>query len=137
MKMKHKWKTLFRIIMGVTGICETVLGLSIVFFAHALQSYIATGVLYEPLNLRILGMMDFYIGLAYIFLGVWPDKYPAVNRGTCFLRFGLSCLFFIEGFWLLKEEGLRMTYQLLSAFDFFLFIIQLSYIRATVTGTGR
>jgi hypothetical protein len=135
--MKPKWKTLFRIIIGATGICETVLGLSIVFFASALQSFIATGVLYEPLNLRILGMMDFYIGLAYVFLAVWPDKYPVLNRGTCFLRFGLSCLFFVEGFWLLKEEGLRTTYQLLSAFDFFLFFIQFLYIRATLTETGQ
>lgn len=129
--MRNVWIKLFRLIMGVTGICEMFLGLSIIFFATQLQSYFAAGLLYEPLNLRILGMMDFFIGAVYFQISRRPDYYRILNRGTSLLRLGLSCVFFIEGFWLLEERGLRMMYQLLAIFDFFLFLIQTLYIRKT------
>jgi hypothetical protein len=127
--MKNVWKKVFQLIMGATGISETLLGLSIIFFASQLQHYLATGILSEPLYLRILGMMDFFIGVAYFQISRRPDYYRILNRGTSFLRLGLSCVFFVEGFWLLKGEGLRMMYQFLAFFDFFLFVIQTLYLR--------
>ncbi len=129
MKMTDRWKNIFQLVMGITGICETVLGLSIVFFAAKLQTYIATGVLQEPLYLRILGMMDFYIGFTYVQIARRPDYYLLLNKSTSWLRLGLSCVFFAEGFWLLEERGLRLTYQLLAVFDLSLFFIQTHYIR--------
>lgn len=127
--MKNVWKKVFQLIMGATGISETLLGLSIIFFASQLQHYLATGILSEPLYLRILGMMDFFIGVAYFQISRRPDYYRILNRGTSFLRLGLSCVFFVEGFWLLEGEGLRMMYQFLAFFDFFLFTIQTLYLR--------
>ncbi len=127
--MSNIWKRSFQLIMGITGICEILLGLSIVFFASQLQQYFATGILSEPLYLRILGMMDFFIGVTYFQISRRPDYYRILNRGTSLLRFGLSCVFFVEGFWLLEERGLRMMYQFLAFFDFFLFTIQTLYLR--------
>ena len=128
--MQHRWKTLFRTITGVTGVCEALLGLCIVFFAADLQRYLATGALYEPLNLRILGMMDFYIGMTYVFIAKDPDKYAILNKGTCWLRLALSALFFAEGFWLLHDGSLKLIYQSLGFFDLLLFIVQAIYLKA-------
>ncbi len=130
-KMSNLWRNSFRIIMGITGICETILGLSIIFFAGRLQPYIDTGVLQEPLYLRILGMMDFYIGVTYYQISRRPDHYLLLNKSTSYLRLGLSCVFFVEGVWLLEDRRLRLIYQLLAIFDFFLFSIQTLYIRKT------
>jgi hypothetical protein len=127
--MKNVWKKVFQLIMGATGISETLLGLSIIFFASQLQHYLATGILSEPLYLRILGMMDFFIGVTYFQISRRPDYYRILNRGTSFLRLGLSSVFFVEGFWFLEGEGLRMMYQFLAFFDFFLFTIQTLYLR--------
>ncbi len=124
------WKTPFRLFVGITGLCETILGLSIVFFASFLQRYLATGSLPEPLNLRILGMMDLCIGLCYIAIGLFPDRLLTLNAATCAMRFGLSCLFLVEGLWLLEDTMLRLTYQFLAIFDFSLFLIQALYIRS-------
>lgn len=129
--MSNLWKKLFQLVIGVTGICEALLGLSIIFFAAYLQPYIDTGVLPEPLYLRILGMMDFCIGIAYFNISRKPDEYFILNKSTCYLRLGLSCVFLAEGIWLLEKETLRLTYQLLAVFDFFLFSIQGIYIRQT------
>lgn len=127
--MTKFWRKIFILIIGITGICEMLLGLSIVFFASQLQHYFATGILSEPLYLRILGMMDFFIGLTYFQISRRPDHYRILNKGTSYLRLGLSCVFFVEGFWLLEEKSLRMMYQFLAFFDFFLFIIQTLYLR--------
>lgn len=127
--MSSVWKRSFKLIMGITGICEIFLGLSIVFFASQLQHYFSTGILSEPLYLRILGMMDFFIGVAYFQISRRPEYYRILNRGTSLLRLGLSCVFFVEGFWLLEERGLRMMYQFLAIFDFSLFVIQALYLR--------
>lgn len=129
--MSDFWKRAFQIVMGITGICEMLLGISIVFFAARLQPYIDTGVLPEPLYLRILGMMDFYIGAAYFQISRRPDYYLLLNKGSSYLRLGLSSVFFAEGVWLLEDRGLRITYQSLAIFDFFLFFIQTLYIRNT------
>ncbi|MBL8293071.1 MAG: hypothetical protein JNN08_14590 [Bryobacterales bacterium] len=115
--------------LGITGLCETVLGLAIVFLAGTLQRYLATGIVPEPLNLRILGMMDFNIGLWYLLIAANPEKYVVLNRVTCFLRLGLSVLFLVEGTWLLQDWPLRLMYQFLAVFDFFLFAIQGLYLR--------
>ncbi len=125
------WKRLFQAIIGFTGIIEALLGLLIIFFASYLQPYIDTGVLPEPLYLRILGVMDFYIGIAYIFISFNPDKYYILNKWTCYLRIGLSVIFLVEGVWLLEAKGLRLVYQSLAVFDFFLFLIQAAYIQKT------
>lgn len=127
--MFHLWKILFQAVIGVTGICEILLGLSVVFFASGLQPYIDTGVLPEPLYLRILGIMDFYIGVTYFTISRNPEKYFLLNKSTCYLRLGLSCIFLTEGLLLLEDKGLRLVYQALSVFDFFLFIIQSVYIK--------
>jgi hypothetical protein len=82
------WKRLFQAVVGLTGIIETLLGLLIIFFAAYLQTYIDTGILPEPLYLRILGVMDFYIGVAYIYISFKPDKYYILNKGT----WGYGCL---------------------------------------------
>ena len=119
------WKRLFQAVIGLTGIIETLLGLLIIFFAAYLQPYIDTGILPEPLYLRILGVMDFYIGIAYIYISFKPDKYYILNKGTCYLRLGLSGIFLIEGVWLLEAKGLRLIYQSLAVFDFFLFLYRL------------
>jgi len=123
---------LFRLILGATGICEMLLGLSIIFFATQLQSYFATGWLYEPLNLRILGMMDFFIGAIYFQISRRPDYYRILNKGTAYLRLGLSLVFFAEGFFLLEQGRLRVVYQFLTIFDFFLFAIQTTYLRKSM-----
>jgi hypothetical protein len=115
--------------MGITGLSEAILGLAIVFFAGSLQHYFATGILSEPLYLRILGMMDFYIGVTYLQIARNPTYYLLLNRRTSYLRLGLSALFFVEGFFLLEESGLRMMYQSLAVFDFSLFVIQTLYIK--------
>lgn len=125
------WKRLFQLVTGLTGISEALLGLIIVFFASHLQPYIDTGVLPEPLYLRILGVMDFYIGIAYIFISFNPEKHYILNKWTCYLRIGLSAIFLIEGVWLLEAKGLRLIYQSLAVFDFFLFSIQAAYIKKT------
>jgi hypothetical protein len=130
--MSSKWKRIFRLILGITGSCETLLGLSIVFFATYLQRYLATGVLSEPLYFRILGMMDFYIGLCYVVIALHPDRYLILNKGTCLMRLGLSCLFLAEGVWLLEEKGLRLIYQFFALFDFSLFVIQGLYIKSAM-----
>jgi hypothetical protein len=119
------------LVTGLTGISEALLGLIIVFFALHLQPYIDTGVLPEPLYLRILGVMDFYIGIAYIFISFNPEKHYILNKWTCYLRIGLSAVFLIEGVWLLEAKGLRLIYQSLAVFDFFLFSIQAAYIQKT------
>lgn len=129
--MSHLWKILFQAVIGVTGFCEILLGLSIIFFASGLQPYIDTGILPEPLYLRILGMMDFYIGVTYFTISRNPDKYLLLNKSTCYLRLGLSCVFLAEGLWLLENRGLRLVYQTLSLFDFFLFSMQALYIKKT------
>mgnify|MGYP001592490247 FL=1 len=125
------WKRLFQLVTGLTGVSEALLGLIIVFFASHLQQYIDTGVLPEPLYLRILGVMDFYIGIAYVFISINPEKYYILNKWTCYLRIGLSAIFLIEGVWLLEAKGLRLIYQSLAVFDFFLFSIQAVYIKKT------
>mgnify|MGYP001563224386 CR=1 FL=1 len=125
------WKRLFQLVTGLTGVSEALLGLIIVFFASHLQQYIDTGVLPEPLYLRILGVMDFYIGVAYILISFQPDKNYILNKWTCFLRLGLSAVFLVEGVWLLEAKGLRLIYQSLAVFDFFLFSIQAVYIQKT------
>ena len=129
--ISNMWKRLFQAVIGLTGIIETLLGLLIIFFAAYLQPYIDTGILPEPLYLRILGVMDFYIGIAYIYISFKPDKYYILNKGTCYLRLGLSGIFLIEGVWLLEAKGLRLIYQSLAVFDFFLFSIQAAYIQKT------
>lgn len=126
--MPNRLRTLFRLILAITGLCETLLGLSIVFFATFLQRYLATGILPEPLNFRILGMMDFYIGLCYLVIAADPQRYLILNKATCLMRLGLSCLFLVEGVWLLQDSGLRLTYQFLALFDFSLFVIQGWYV---------
>ena len=118
-------------VTGLTGVSEALLGLIIVFIASHLQPYIDTGVLPEPLYLRILGVMDFYIGIAYIFISFNPEKHYVLNKWTCYLRIGLSAVFLIEGVWLLEAKGLRLIYQSLAVFDFFLFSIQAVYIKKT------
>lgn len=118
-------------VTGLTGVSETLLGLIIVFFASHLQPYIDTGLLPEPLYLRILGVMDFYIGIAYILISFNPEKHYILNKWTCYLRIGLSAVFLIEGVWLLEAKGLRLIYQSLAVFDFFLFSIQAAYIQKT------
>lgn len=125
------WKISFKVVMGITGVCEMLLGISIVFFASRLQPYIDTGVLPEPLYLRILGVMDFYIGAAYFQISRRPGYYLLLNKSASYLRLGLSVIFFAEGIWLLEERGLRIIYQSLAIFDFFLFFIQTLYIRNT------
>lgn len=127
--MTKVWNKLFRLFIGITGLCEMILGLSIVFFASQLQSYFATGILSEPINLRILGMMDFFIGFAYLRISCRPDYYRTLNKGTSIMRLGLSCLFFVEGYWLLEDKNLRIMYQFLAFFDLFLFIIQTLYLK--------
>lgn len=125
------WKRLFQFVTGLTGVSEALLGLIIVFFASHLQQYIDTGMLPEPLYLRILGVMDFYIGIAYVFIAINPEKHYILNKWTCFLRLGLSAVFLVEGAWLLEAKGLRLVYQSLAVFDFFLFFIQAVYIKKT------
>ena len=127
--MSDTQNKLFLLAIGITGICEMILGLSIVFFASWLQNYFAAGVLPEPLNLRILGMMDFFIGAAYLQIARRPEYYRVLNRGSSFLRLGLSGLFFVEGFWLLERNSLRIMYQFLAFFDFFLFAIQTVFLK--------
>ena len=122
--MIHTIRILFRLIMGLTGVSEAVLGLAIVFFATGLQAYLAPDLLAEPLYLRIIGMMDFWIGSLYILIAIDPVRHAHVNKSTSFLRLGLSAVFFVEGFWLLQRWDLRLMYQLLGAFDFSLFLIQ-------------
>ncbi len=129
--MSNLWRRSFQVVMGVTGISEILLGLSIVFFAAKLQPYIDTGILPEPLYLRILGMMDLYIGVTYFQISLRPDHYLLLNKSTSYLRLGLSCVFFVEGVWLLEKRELRLIYQSLAIFDFFLFTIQTLYIRKT------
>lgn len=120
---------LFRIIVGLTGVSEMIIGIAIVFFATKLQSYLAPGVLYEPLNLRILGAMDLFIGTLYVLISARPDHYCLLNKSTAYLRLGLSALFFAEGFFLLEAGGLRTIYRLLAFFDFFLFAVQFIYLK--------
>lgn len=122
--------TLFRWVVGLTGVCEALLGLSILFFAQDLQEWVAPGMLDEPLYLRIIGMMDFWIGLLYLLIGIDPERFAQLNRATRYLRLGLSGVFFAEGFWLLEEALLRWSYQLLAIFDLFLCIIQSLYLRS-------
>jgi hypothetical protein len=122
-------RTVFRLILGITGLCEAILGIAIVLFATYLQHYLAPEVLPEPLYLRIVGMMDFYIGLVYILIALNPDKHLTLNKATRAMRLGLACLFFVEGVWLLETRGLRLLYQFLAFFDFFLFTIQSLYLR--------
>lgn len=126
-----KWNFLFRLIMGVTGVAESILGASIVLFAVPLQTWIAPGILSEPLYLRILGMMDLWIGLCYFQIGRQPDRWRQLNQSTAYLRLGLCCVFLVEGVWLLDEPLLRWAYQLLALFDFSLFLIQTLYLRKT------
>ncbi|MDH5509232.1 MAG: hypothetical protein OEZ32_02640 [Nitrospinota bacterium] len=121
-------RNIFRLVMGCTGAVEAVMGLSIVFFAGTLQAYLATGNLYEPLYLRILGMMDFNIGLAYLLIAFSTDQVRVLNRWSAFMRLGLSILFFTEGLFLLKEGSLRLIYQFLGVFDLSLFAMQLWYL---------
>jgi hypothetical protein len=56
--MKNVWKKVFQLIMGATGISETLLGLSIIFFASQLQRYLATGILSEHLYLNLAFVVD-------------------------------------------------------------------------------
>ncbi len=128
--MRNKLTTLFRLYLGITGVCETLLGLSIVFLASVLQHFLETGALEEPLNFRILGMMDFYIGIGYVAIALNPEKHLLLNKVTCLMRLGLACLFLVEGLFLLHDSGLRLTYQLLAAFDLSLFVSQGLYIRS-------
>ncbi|MDH5638689.1 MAG: hypothetical protein OEZ04_09375 [Nitrospinota bacterium] len=121
-------RKLFKLVIGFTGAVEAVMGLSIVFFAGALQAYLATGILYEPLYLRILGMMDFNIGLAYLLIAFRTDQVRELNRWSALMRLGLSILFFAEGFFLLREDSLRIIYQFLGVFDLTLFAMQLWYL---------
>ncbi|MDH5478329.1 MAG: hypothetical protein OEY50_08360 [Nitrospinota bacterium] len=130
-------RNIFRLVMGGTGAIEAVMGLTIVFFAGTLQTYLATGNLYEPLYLRILGMMDFNIGLAYLLLAFRTDQVRELNRWSAFMRLGLSILFFAEGFFLLKEDSLRFIYQFLGVFDLTLFAMQLWYLIAHPSGSGE
>ena len=127
--MANLWERLFRVVMGITGVSEAILGFTIVLFAGSLQPYFATGVLSEPLYLRILGMMDLYIGITYFQIARNPKYYFLLNRRTSYLRLGLSALFFVEGVFLLEERGLRIMYQSLAVFDFSLFVIQTLYIK--------
>lgn len=115
--------------MWITGVFEAIMGVVIVFCAGSLQSYFATGILSEPLYLRILGMMDLYIGVTYFQIARNPEYYLLLNRRTSYLRLGLSALFFVEGFFLLEDRGLRLMYQSLAVFDFSLFVIQTLYIK--------
>lgn len=124
------WTKLFRLVIGITGVAECLIGLAIVFYAARLQQLLATGLLSEPLNLRILGMMDFWIGVLYILIGWKPERYLQLNRATYLLRLGLSIVFFIEGFWLLEDPDLRIMYQALAFFDLFLAIIQSLFDRS-------
>lgn len=125
------WKKLFQLFIGITGACEVIIGLSIVFFASQLQPYLDTAIQPEPLYLRILGMLDSYVGAAYVCMGLAPDKYRIVNKGTCLMRLGLSMVFFAEGFWLLDKPFLRLIYQFLAFFDLSLFVMQAMYLRKT------
>ena len=122
--MIHTIRILFRLLMGLTGISEAVLGLAIVFFATDLQVYLEPDLLDEPLYLRIIGMMDFWIGSLYVLIAIDPVRHTHLNKSTSFLRLGLSAVFFVEGFWLLQRGDLRLMYQLMGAFDFSLFLIQ-------------
>ena len=117
--------------MGLTGGVEAAMGLWIVFWAGSLQAYLATGLLYEPLYLRILGMMDFNIGMAYVLIGLMTDQVRALNIWSSFMRLGLSILFFVEGVFILKEVNLRFIYQFLGAFDMTLFAMQAWYLVST------
>lgn len=74
-------------------------------------------------------MMDFYIGITYFTISLNPDKYLLLNKSTSYLRLGLSCVLLVEGVWLLEDRGLRLVYQALSVFDFFLFSVQTMYIQ--------
>ena len=47
--VSHLWNRSFKVVMGVTGLCEMPFGLPIIFFAHRLQPYINTGILPELL----------------------------------------------------------------------------------------
>jgi len=129
--MFHSWRRLFQTVMGITGVSETILGFVIVFFAGNLQLYFSPGSLPEPLYLRILGMMDFYIGITYIQIALNPQYYILLNRRTSYLRLGLFAVFFFEGFFLLEARGLRIMYQALTFFDLFLFVIQTLYIKGS------
>ena len=122
--MIHTTRILFRLIMGFTAVSEAILGLAIVFFATGLQAFLAPDLLDEPLYLRIIGMMDFWIGSLYVLIATDPVRHAQVNKATSFLRLGLSNVFFVEGFWFLERWDLRRMYQLLGVFDFSLFLIQ-------------
>ena len=122
---------LFKAVMCLTGISEAILGLAIVFFAGSLQLYFSTGILSEPLYLRILGMMDFYIGVTYFQISRDPGYFHLLNKRTSYLRLCLSALFLVEGVFLLEDRVLRVMYQSLAAFDLFLFVIQTLYIKRT------
>jgi hypothetical protein len=117
--------------MGITGLCEVLIGLSIVFFASQLQPYMDTAVQPEPLYFRILGMMDAFIGAGYVYMGCRPDASRILNQGTCLMRFALSMVFFAEGFFLLEDAFLRLIYQFLAFFDLSLFVMQAMYLRKT------
>jgi hypothetical protein len=76
-------------------------------------------------------MMDFYIGTVYFQISRRHDYFLLLNKSTSHLRLGLACIFLIEGVYLLEDNELRVIYELLAVFDFFLFFIQTLYIKNT------